>query len=66
MRVEDGEIVGGESEFKGMCKFYSEQLMNNEAEGEAVITSMGIKADRGQVPIQRKIGRLEVEKAIAR
>ncbi len=28
--------------------------------------SMGIEASRGQVPMQREIGRLEVEKAIAR
>ncbi len=35
--------------------------MNNEAEGEAVVTIMGIEAGRGWVPIQREIGRLEEE-----
>ncbi len=40
--------------------------MNNEAEGEAVVTSMGIEAGRSRVPMQRKIDRLEVERAIAR
>ncbi len=66
MRGEDGELVRGESELKGIWKGYFEQLMNNEAEGEAVVTSMGNEAGRGQVPIPRKIGRLEVERAIAR
>ncbi len=41
MRGEDGELVGGERELKGIWKGYFEQLMNNEAEGEAVVTSMG-------------------------
>ncbi len=45
---------------------YFEQLMNNDTEGEAVVTTMVIEPGRGQVPIQRKIGRAEVEKAIAR
>ncbi len=40
--------------------------MNNEAEGEAVVRSMGIEAGRGRVPMQREIGSLEVEGAIAR
>ncbi len=40
--------------------------MNNEAEGEAVVTSMGNEAGRGRVPMQREIYRLEIEKAIAR
>ncbi len=42
MRGEDGELVGGDSELKGIWKGYFEQLMNNEAEGEAVATSMGM------------------------
>ncbi len=33
---------------------------------EAVITSMGTEAGRGRVPIQKEIGRWEVEKAVAR
>ncbi len=66
MRREDGKLVGGESELKGIWKGYFEQLMNNEAEGEAVVTSMGIEAGRGRVPIQREVGRSEVEQAIAR
>ncbi len=40
--------------------------MNNEAEGVAVATCMGTEPGRGRVPIQREIGRLEVERAIAR
>ncbi len=40
--------------------------MNNEAEGEAVVTSVEIEAGRGRVPMQREIGRLEVERAITR
>ncbi len=40
--------------------------MNSEAEGEAVVTSMGTEAGRVWVPIQREIGRLEVVRAIAR
>ncbi len=51
---------------KGVWKGYVEQLMNNDTEGEAVVTSMGIEAGRGRLPIQREIGRAEVEKAIAR
>ncbi len=31
-----------------------------------MVTSMGIEAGRGRVPIQREVGRLEVENAIAR
>ncbi len=45
MRGEDGELVRGESELKGLWKGYFEQLMNNEAEGEAVVTCMSIVAD---------------------
>ncbi len=66
MRGEDGEHVGDESELKGLWKGYFEQLMNNETEGEAVVTSMRIEAGRGRVPMQREIGRLEVECAIVR
>ncbi len=33
MRGEDGEVVRGGSELKGLWKGYFEQLMNNEAEG---------------------------------
>ncbi len=66
MRGEDGELVRGESELKGLWQGYFEQLMNNKAEGEAVVTSMGIEAGRGRVPMQREIGKLEVEGAIAR
>ncbi len=62
MRGEDGELVRGESELKGLWKDYFEQLMNNEAEGEVVV----IEAGRGQIPMQREIDRLEVERAIAR
>ncbi len=51
---------------KGLWKGYFEQLMNNEAERKAVVTSMGIEAGRGRVPLLREIGRLEVEGAIAR
>ncbi len=40
--------------------------MNNEAKGEMVVTSMGIEAGRGQVPMQREIDRLEVERTVAR
>ncbi len=47
-------------------KGYFEQLMNNEAEGEALVTRMGTGAGRGWVPMQREIGRSEVEKAVAR
>ncbi len=46
-RGEDGELVGGKSELKGMWKSYFEQLMNNETEGEAVVTSMGIQMGTG-------------------
>ncbi len=66
MRGEDGEPVRSESELKELWQGYFQQLMNNEAEGEAVVTSMGIEAGRGRVPMQREIGRLEVEGAIAR
>ena len=66
MRGENGELLGGESELKGIWKGYFEQLMNNKAEGEAVVTSMGTEAGRGRVPSQREIGRSEVEKAKAR
>ncbi len=61
MRGEDGEPVGDESKLKELWKGYFQQ-----AEGEAVVTSMGIEAGRGRGPIQREIGRLEVEGAIAR
>ncbi len=66
MRGEDGGLVRGESELKGIWKGYFEQLMNNEPEGEVVVTSMGTEVGRGRVPLQREIGRLEVEKAAAR
>ncbi len=66
MRGEDGELVRGENELKGIWKGYFEQLMNNEAEREAVVTRMGTEAGRGRVPIQREIGRLEIEKAVVR
>ncbi len=66
MRREDGELIGDGSELKGLWKGYFEQLKNNEAEGEAVETSMGIEAGRGWFPMQRDIGRLEVEGAITR
>ncbi len=66
MRGEEGEHVGGESKLKRIWKGYFEELINNKTEGEAVVTSMGIEAGRGWVPIQREIGRVEVEKAIAR
>ncbi len=66
MRGEDGEPVRGESELKGLWKGYFEQLMNNEAEGDVVVTSMGIETGRGCVPMQKEIGRLEVEGAIMR
>ncbi len=66
MRGEDGELVRGGSKLKGMWKGYFEQLLDNKAEGEAVVTSMGTEAGRGRVPIQREIGRSEVEKAVAR
>ncbi len=66
MRVEDGELGRGESVMKGIWKGYFEQLMNNEAEGEAVVTGMGIEAGRGRVPLQKEIGRSEVEKVVAR
>ncbi len=55
MRGESGELVMGESELKEIWKSYFEQLMNNEAEGEAVVTSMRTEAGRGRVPIQREI-----------
>ncbi len=61
MRGEDGELVGSGSELKGLWKGYFEQLMNNEAEGEAVVTSMAIEAGRDQVPMPREINRLEAE-----
>ncbi len=63
---EDGELVGGENELKGIWNCYFEQLVNNEAEREAVVTSTDIEAGRGRVPMQRKIGRLEIERAAAR
>ncbi len=66
MRGEDGKHVGDDSGLKRLGKGYIDQLMNNEAEGEAVVTSMGIEAGRRQVPMQREIGRLEVEGPIAR
>ncbi len=66
MRGGDREPVRGKNELTGIWKGYFEQLMNNEAEGEAVVTSMGNEAGRGWVSMQREIGRLEVEKAIAR
>ncbi len=65
MMGEDGELVGGERELKGLWEGYFEQLMNNEAEGEAVVTIMGIETGRGRVPMQREVDRLEVQKAIA-
>ncbi len=66
MRGEDGELVRGESELKGLWKGYFEQLMNNEAEGEAVVTCMSTVAGRGWVPFQKETDRMEVEKAIVR
>ncbi len=66
MRGEDGELVRGVSELKGLWKGYFEQLMNDETVGEAVVINMGVEAGRGLVPMQRKTDRLEVEKAIAR
>ncbi len=42
MRGENGELVRGESELKGVWKGYFEQLINNDTEGEALVTSMGI------------------------
>ncbi len=54
MRGEDGELVGDGSGLNQIWKGYFEELMNNEAEGEAVVTSMGIEAGRGQVPMQRE------------
>ncbi len=51
---------------KGVWKGYFEQLMNNDTEREAVVRSMGIEAGRSRLPIQREMGRAEVEKAIAR
>ncbi len=66
MRGEDGELVGGESKLKGIWKGYFEKLMNNEAEGEAVVTSMGTVASRGRVSMQREIDRSEIWKAIAK
>ncbi len=66
MRGENGELVGGESELKEIWKSYFELLMNNEAEGEAVVTSMGTVAGRGRVPMQWEISRLDIQKAIAR
>ncbi len=62
-RGEDGELVKSGIELKG--KGYFEQLIN-EAEGEAVVTCMGIEAGRGRAPMQREIGRLEVQNAIER
>ncbi len=46
-------LSGGESKLEGLWNGYFQQLMNNEAEGEAVLTSMGIEAGRGWVPMQR-------------
>ncbi len=66
VRGKDGELVGDESELKQIWKAYFEELMNNETEGEALVTRMGIEAGRGRVPMQREIDRLGVEKAIAR
>ncbi len=66
MRGEDGELLRGESALKGLWKGYFEQLMDNEAEREAVVTGIGIEAGRGWVPIQGRVGRAEVEKAKAR
>ncbi len=40
--------------------------MNNEAEGDAVVTSMGNLGGTGWAPRQREIDVLEVERAIAR
>ncbi len=57
MRGESGELVGGESEFKEIWTSYFERLMNDEAEGEAVVTSMGTVSGRGQIPMQRDISR---------
>ncbi len=51
----------GGNELEGLWKGYFEQLMNNEAEGEAVVTSMGIEAGRGRVSMQEEIDRVEVE-----
>ncbi len=61
MRGEDGGLVGSESELKEIWKSYFEQLMNNEAEGEAVVTRMGTVAGRGRVPMQREISWLEIQ-----
>ncbi len=33
-------LLGGESKLKQIYKSYFEQLMNNEAEGEVVVTSI--------------------------
>ncbi len=66
MRGEDAELVRGESELNGLWKGYFEQLMYKKGEEEAVVTSMGTDAGRGRVPMQRDIGKLEVERAIVR
>ncbi len=54
MRGEDGELVGGDSELKEIWKSYFEQLMNNEAEGEAMVTSMGTVAVEVGFPCKGK------------
>ncbi len=41
-------------ELKGLWQGYFQQLMNNEAEREAVVTSMGTEAGRGQFPCKGK------------
>ncbi len=51
VRGGDGELFGDESELTRIWKGYFEELMNNEAEGEVVVTSMGNEAGRGWVPI---------------
>ncbi len=58
MGREDGALVGSESKLKGLWKGYFELLMNNEAEGEAVVTSMGMEAGRGWVTFQKEIYRI--------
>ncbi len=66
MKREDGMLVSSKEEVQGVMKRHFEHLMNGGTGGEAVVTSMGMKAGGKRVGEKRTIERVEVEKAIGK